>query len=92
MRLDIDADHDSSGSDPDRYLNPCTVDLYRAPRFLLDDTDHICRVSQEFGFSLLSDINARIDVADQRASIGDAQAVTIFNIARRVVIESITLN
>lgn len=90
FNFDFDKDHDSSASDPKKYTTPCSIDLYRAPRFVADETIYQSMI--DFGVTLLSDVSARLDNADKDMHLGDGQAMTIFTMARCTVIETITLN
>jgi hypothetical protein len=80
-----------------KYYTPMVSDLYRAPRSIGDindpnDRDKAIQNSVDFKRTLLSSINARIDYLTDSNKIGEAQALQIFDTARKVVIETIQLN
>lgn len=81
-----------------KYFTPFTSDLYRAPIVegdLLNDKDarhKYAVLSQQFGHSLLSSLNALIDVKQELDAITEPEALQVFNTARSVVVETIQIN
>lgn len=81
-----------------KYLTPSVSELYKAPIIEGDivnnseDRLKYAELSNQLGHSLLSKLNALIDVKHQFGNITQDEAIAVFNTARLTVIETVQLN